>query len=416
MKRSRTFLQTLIALSRLAFCRIVCRLCFTTFVVFAVLIQFCFCCNAAPLTSWNLVLSNSPAGITSMAYGNGTFIGVGGGFDFISHDGSNWTVSETAPIINTGAIAYGKGMFVAFGTNNQYKANYVLQSTNGTTWTAIYTSSNTLFSAAYGNNTWVLIGANDIATATLTSSNWNWSEFQPSFSPAYICYANGNFVISALIGGYSQILSSPDGLMWQYDSQASIGGQDCIVFGNGKYSSFVLNGGSIWFSTSSDLINWSPYSSFSVGGSVGGFAIGYYGNEFVLAIANNYNGSGGTVATSTDGTLWQTNGTMNFGSGSIISLAFGQGTLVTATAKQIYQSGVFVTQSNVPTTTLGISTYPGVIINGTAGAVYQIQYTTSLNSTWQTLTNFMLPYSPYIWIDTSSTVTGQKFYRSVQLQ
>jgi hypothetical protein len=59
--------------------------------------------------------------------------------------------------------------------------------------------------------------------------------------------------------------------------------------------------------------------------------------------------------------------------------------------------------------------YPGVTINGTAGAVYQIQDSTDLN-TWQTVTNFMLPCSPYIWIDTSSFVTGQKFYRSVQLQ
>ena len=87
-----------------------------------------------------------------------------------------------------------------------------------------------------------------------------------------------------------------------------------------------------------------------------------------------------------------------------------------AAGSAISQSGVFATQSNSPATSLGISTYPGVTINGTAGAVYQIQYTTSLNSTWQTLTNFMLPYSPYLWVDTSSTVSGQRFYRSIQLQ
>jgi len=99
------------------------------------------------------------------------------------------------------------------------------------------------------------------------------------------------------------------------------------------------------------------------------------------------------------------------------ALTYGQGTFVaTILGGSIYQSGAFASQSNCPATTLGISTYPGVTINGTAGAVYQIQYTTSLNSTWQTLTNFMLPYSPYLWVDTSSTVSGQRFYRSIQLK
>jgi hypothetical protein len=81
-----------------------------------------------------------------------------------------------------------------------------------------------------------------------------------------------------------------------------------------------------------------------------------------------------------------------------------------------YQSGVFAPQTNFPSTTLSISIYSGVTITGTAGLVYQIQSTTNLNSAWQPLTNFMLPFSPYIWIDTSSPAIGQKFYRSVQLQ
>jgi hypothetical protein len=96
--------------------------------------------------------------------------------------------------------------------------------------------------------------------------------------------------------------------------------------------------------------------------------------------------------------------------------AYGQGTFVEA-GQNIYESNVFASDSNSPApTALGISTYTGVTINGTAGAVYQIQSTTNLNSAWQSLTNFMLPYSPYIWVDTSSTVAGQKFYRSVQIQ
>jgi hypothetical protein len=104
--------------------------------------------------------------------------------------------------------------------------------------------------------------------------------------------------------------------------------------------------------------------------------------------------------------------------GNSTILTYGQGTFVAYSGGDfIYQSGVFASDSNSPApSNLTISTYPGVTINGSAGSVYQIQSSTNLNSAWQPITNFYLPYSPFIWVDTSSPVIGQKFYRSVQLQ
>ena len=368
------------------------------------------CCHAGPLASWNLVFSNSPVSITSMAYGNGTFLGCGGGLRFLSHDGSNWTVSATPPIINNGGVAYGGGMFLAFGTNNQYKANYILQSTNGTAWTTIYTSSNTLFAAAYGNNTWVFVGTNnEIVTANVISTPlgtnsvlWSWTDFQPSFSPACITYGNGVFVMGAYISGYYSIFSSSDGITWQYDTSLAGGSYTFagIAYGNGVFVATTPYPYKVF--VSSNLVNW-IYSSFG-GGSYQPVAFG--GNQFII---NPF-----PVYTSSDGYTW-TNTQYDFVDW-VVTLTYGQGTFVATTlGGSIYQSGVFATQSNSPATTLGISTYPGVTINGTAGAVYQIQYSTDLNA-WQTLTNFMLPYSPYLWVDTSATVNGQRFYRSVQLQ
>ena len=52
-----------------------------------------------------------------MAYGNGTFVGYGGGLGIISHNGSNWTPYASPPTITGGGVAYGNGMFLAFGTN-----------------------------------------------------------------------------------------------------------------------------------------------------------------------------------------------------------------------------------------------------------------------------------------------------------
>ena len=382
---------------------------------------FCDCCLADPLATWNLVFSNSPAPITSMAYGNGTFIGVGGGFDFISHNGSNWTVSETSPVINSGGIAFGNGMFLAFGTNNQYHANYVLQSTNGTTWTPIYTSSNTLTAAAYGNNTWVFIGTNDIATATLTSSNWNWSEYQPSFSPLCICYANGSFVIGGVWNNVDSIFSSSDAMTWQYESSV---GCSSIAYGNGVFATtggFWWGGaGSSWVYVSSNLVQWTTVITNSNYGSSESLPVAYGGGQFVVCPGTYTSGGFGGllgVQTSSNGYTWKTN---LFGGNpsypTLNTLTYGQGTFVACDGNSIYQSGTFATVSNPPPTTLAISTYPGVTITGTPGLTYQIQYTTNLNSTWLPLATFALPYSPYIWVDTSLPILGQRFYRSVQLQ
>jgi hypothetical protein len=375
-------------------------------------------CHADPLTSWNPVLTNSPAGITSMAYGNGTFIGVGGGFRFISHDGANWTVYANAPIINNGGVAFGTGMFLTFGTNNQYKANYILQSTNGTTWTTIYTSSITLFAGACGNNTWVFVGTNEIVTANVTSSNWSWSEFQPSFLPVCVTYANGIFVIGAYQGSFYSVFSSSDGITWQYIS--SLGYNSTfyfnsfiytgIAFGNGLFvASTVNSSGSPQVFVSSNLVNWTLVLTNTAGALPYG-PIAFGGNYFIASTM----GSGVNAFTSSNGYTWNP----SMGLLDLSTLTYGQGTFVAANefGGLILQSGVFANQTNSPATTLGISTYPGVTINGTAGVVYQVQYTTNLNSTWQTLTNFMLPYSPYLWFDITASMSGRRFYRSIQLQ
>jgi hypothetical protein len=367
------------------------------------------CCLADPLATWNLVFSNTPAPITSMAYGNGTFIAVGNGYQFTSNNGSNWTVSETAPIINSGGIAFDNGMFLQFGTNIQNRANYILESTNGATWSAIYTNSNTLISAAYGNNTWVFVGTNNIVTATVTSSNWIWTAFQPTFQPTSVYYGNGQFLIDATLDVWDYaIFSSADGITWQYIStlpyvgatilQATLTG---IAYGNGVYvvSASYANGD--YLLASDNLLQWT--SVIGPNGLWNYLPVTFGGNEFAVC-------SGGQIYTSSNGYAWA----LRVGA-NVKAIAYGQGTFV-ACNSNIWQSGVFAAPSNPPPANLSISVYPGVTITGTPGLPYQIQYTTNLSSSWLTLTAFTLPYSPYIWVDTSSPILGQRLYRSIQIQ
>ena len=104
---------------------------------------------------------------------------------------------------------------------------------------------------------------------------------------------------------------------------------------------------------------------------------------------------------------------INYG---VSASAVALGTKALASQGGLYQSSLIASTANQTATTLGIAAYAGVTINGSVGQTYQIQYSTSLNFDWTAATNITLPYSPYVWVDTSTTVTGQRFYRSVQLQ
>jgi hypothetical protein len=63
---------------------------------------------------------------------------------------------------------------------------------------------------------------------------------------------------------------------------------------------------------------------------------------------------------------------------------------------------------------ISLGLYAGVIIDGTAGYTYGIEYTTNLqNAVWQSLTNVTLTQPVEIWVDTSVNVPNapKRFYR-----
>jgi hypothetical protein len=65
--------------------------------------------------------------------------------------------------------------------------------------------------------------------------------------------------------------------------------------------------------------------------------------------------------------------------------------------------------------TLAIQLNPGILISGTVGGHYQVQYSTSLNpTTWLLLQDIpSLPSSPYLIYDPTPTSAGQRFYRGI---
>lgn len=64
---------------------------------------------------------------------------------------------------------------------------------------------------------------------------------------------------------------------------------------------------------------------------------------------------------------------------------------------------------------LGIRTFAGLTINGSAGLPVEVQFVDNeVGTNWATLTNFVLPYTPYVFCDLTSPVTGTRFYRAVE--
>ena len=65
-------------------------------------------------------------------------------------------------------------------------------------------------------------------------------------------------------------------------------------------------------------------------------------------------------------------------------------------------------------TELSLGFYPCLTIKGNVGRLYQIECAEAVYAAeWLALTNFVLPSSPFIWVDTVSTNSSRRFYRAV---
>jgi hypothetical protein len=71
--------------------------------------------------------------------------------------------------------------------------------------------------------------------------------------------------------------------------------------------------------------------------------------------------------------------------------------------------------TDAPSPQLDIKTYAGLLVRGSVGSRYLIEYRDVLDNTmtWLPLTNIVLPISPYLFTDTNSPSASKRFYRAV---
>jgi len=279
--------------------------------------------------------------INAIAYGNNTFVAVGGVRNGVSvnmatsTDGRTWSAVSDNPFGRSiYTIAYGNNTFFVSGgdISDDLNSRKTATSTDGRTWTAVSDSTlnstlgryYTIYVIAYGDGKFV---ASNGSTTRTSTNGTTWTAVSDSIfgtdGPIQaIAYGNGKFVAGTYKG---KTATSTDGRTWTAVTDSTISCITAIACGNGK---FIAVGDKGKIATSTDGTTWTAVDVRSIFGPLGADyyieAIAYGNGKFVAGDAD------GKIATSTDGVTW-TAANRIFGSGvnrSISVIAYGNGTFV----------------------------------------------------------------------------------------
>jgi hypothetical protein len=169
---------------------------------------------------------------TSIAYGQGTWIAVANGSSataYSTNGGQTWAAGGSLP--GGGAawtsIAYGAGKFVAVASSGTQAA---YSTDDGLTWTtATLPSSTNWSSVAFGNNRFVAVSSTSGTAAAYSLNGIDWTASTIT-SAAYlsIAYGQGTFLA---VGAGTTASSSPDGVVWT-SRTISTSNSSSVAFGN----------------------------------------------------------------------------------------------------------------------------------------------------------------------------------------
>jgi len=226
---------------------------------------------------------------SSIAYRSGQLVGMGQdsqtgiGSIVTSADGTNWVLrvtvqdldgSNSDPGLEFSSVAYGNGQFVAVGGNSlpqnrptnglngvDYAIGAIATSADGVTWVQRECdTTNALLDIAYGNGQFVAVGGHvqdfwasgflDVGSIVTSADGTNWLVRVAGISPGLrkVAYGNGQFVA---MGENGIMLSSADGVNWTQPQQLTDWslGPDGIAYGNGHFvvlsRTGILESGSI---------------------------------------------------------------------------------------------------------------------------------------------------------------------------
>jgi hypothetical protein len=310
---------------------------------------------------WTPQQAGIGSGLWAVTYGNGTFVAGGeGGVMLSSPNGANWTVRSLVPG-TLFRIAYGNNTYVAMGGPSSDITFDFFTSSNGVSWDSHYsgfpfgspdvlylgfsdmtyingqfiatgdhgilaTSSDgvvwdpkisgttaLLGGAAYGNNTYVVVGSEGTVLTSPDGTNWSSTSLDPAIDINTVIFAQNTFLA---LGNryetipncvfdpcpswpYGNILSSNDGVVWTKKEFAHplLNG---AAYGNGIFvvldyygSVFTSTDASTWVSTIVEGAQWLSEVT--------------YGNGTFTAVGHSCSGMvcTGQIFTSHNGVDWK---------------------------------------------------------------------------------------------------------------
>jgi hypothetical protein len=189
----------------------------------------------AGTSAWTAGTALPASDFTSIAYGNGVYVVVGGTASAASSvTGSLWT-TRTIPTLGSGTysgVAYGNGTFVAITTGNVATA----VSSNGSAWTAggNLPTSSTWSHVVYGNGRFVAIatGTRNVAISYDKGTSWVLSVSQLPSAATWTEIGYGQGLFFAVASGGTTAATSPDGINWTLRAMPSSSNWNSVVFGN----------------------------------------------------------------------------------------------------------------------------------------------------------------------------------------
>ncbi len=299
--------------------------------------------------------SDANVTVSSVDYGNGTFVAMGINFDratgkgfdvsFTSKDGSAWT-EHTLDFPTSGKIRFANGKFFVFGAAPTQK---IFSSADGASWTSVpdADSEGYLVDLAVGNGVIVAARAAGLDGARVDvstdGSNWQGVALPPASvfdSNQDIAFGAGLFAVVSAGTSLPHLFTSPDGRTWTAQTGLDNGnGYIYLAYGNGV---FLAQENGISQKISTDGITWktaSPGITQNIPG-IGTLPLatrfGRFLNGQFLAVGGG--SAGFSLYNSTDAQTWTSFGSVATSTDYIRDLAYGGGHYVTITGKNIYVS------------------------------------------------------------------------------
>jgi hypothetical protein len=212
--------------------------------------------------------------LLAIAFGNGVYVAVAGGTNFVhSADGLRWTIT-TISNQSWSDVTFGNGVFVAVGSNPA-----AATSTNGVAWSTRTIPSGSWQNVTFGNGVFVAVGTNVVATSP-DGITWT-TRTIPSGSWQSVTFGNGVFVAV----GTNVAATSPDGITWTTRTIGSFNFR-AVAFGGGLF--VATSGGDTDIAISRDGITWTlkRLSAF-VANVSGGKRLAYGNGMFVMTTGVN---------------------------------------------------------------------------------------------------------------------------------